>query len=295
MRAIATALIMVFSVAAAADVDVYLIAGQSNAHGSGNPNELTPTLQAPYPAVDYYFRGVPNDVGIVLGPLISNSAYFSRFGPELMMGRTLDQMSDNKVAIIKHARGGTTLGADWFAGGDATATGDGQMLQDFYTTVTDGLTALQNKYPGEQLNLIGLAWMQGESDAYNISYANAYANRLRTFTEDVRATLGDDLPIAIGQLSSQMTNFNTVAGYTPVRNAQALIAGEHPLNTLVNTDAVPTHVGDEIHFSTAGQLMLGVLFADALVPEPGSLTVLMAGGAAMLRRRRRNQHNRQEV
>ncbi len=43
------------------------------------------------------------------------------------------------------------------------------------------------------------------------------------------------------------------------------------------------------YFSTTGQLMLGELFADALVPEPASMTLLLAGGAAMLgRRRRRN-------
>ena len=108
----------------------------------------------------------------------------SQFGPEVTLGRSLaDDWSfetGTRVAIIKYANGGTNLEIQWKAGGTATTAGDGPEYVTFQQTVTQGLAALGAAYPGATLDLQGMVWMQGESDAVN-SYGATYQANLTDF------------------------------------------------------------------------------------------------------------------
>ncbi|BCU77034.1 LamG-like jellyroll fold domain-containing protein [Luteolibacter sp. LG18] len=242
-------------------VRVVLIGGQSNADGRAAVGSLPASLQSPQSDVDLYCRaGSGSPVFTTLRPGLSGT---SQFGPEVVLGRRLADLyaheSGTRVAIIKYARGGTTLSTQWKAGGDATTTGDGPDYVSFQQTVTEGRAALAAKYPSATLELDSMVWMQGESDAVP-GLAALYQTNLTNFIADVRVTYDAALPFIIGRLSSQQTSLDAVSLAT-VRAAQDAVAAADPRTGVFSTDAFAVN-GDNLHFGAAGQQSLGSAFAD---------------------------------
>ena len=102
----------------AAEIDVLLIAGQSNAAGRADSTLLPPDLRDS--EVEYFYHvdsgdGTEFDSGGTFAPL---APVDGTFGPEFGLARTL--ISDHgltDLAIIKRARAGTDLSVDWAPGG----------------------------------------------------------------------------------------------------------------------------------------------------------------------------------
>lgn len=274
-------------------IKVYFIGGQSNGDGRGAVADLPEALKTPQSDVLYYFHteGSGKALDSTLTTLRPNTTENNnQFGPEIGMGRTLaDYYSGDptiKIAILKYANGGTSLNSHWKANGNATTTGDGVDYRAFQTTINGGLAALQAAYPGDTIQLSGMAWMQGESDTSEPHVSN-YAANLTTFISDLRLTYGADIPFAIGRLPDFRENPVALA---KMRTAQESVAALGPLNLLVSTDGFGQN-GDNIHFNAAGQLLLGQGFANAFIaiPEPGTIAALCcgAGGLLMISYRRR--------
>ncbi|MBT8038428.1 MAG: sialate O-acetylesterase [Verrucomicrobiae bacterium] len=246
-------------------IHVYLLGGQSNADGrpvaSGLPTSPV-NLQQPQDDVDFY----PRDNLTTLRPATVFSGGEIKFGPEITLGRRLsDSLGGRKgirVAILKYAFGGTNLAVDWKAGGDATTTGDGPRYASFQQTVTNGLTALAAEYPNAILELEGMVWVQGESDASDTHAANYEAN-LAAFIADVRLTYGADLPFVVTRLSDGQTNLNS-GHLATIRAAQVTVADADPLTVWTDTDGFGL-AGDNLHFDAAGQQQLGTATAGALL------------------------------
>jgi hypothetical protein len=202
---------------------VVLLGGQSNADGRADPAELPATpvdLQLPQNDVDFYYNTEGGTATLTtLTPGLSET---SQFGPEITLGRAMADLwtveDQTRVAIIKYANGGTNLQNHWKAGGDGTTTGDGPEYVIFQQTVEDGLAELAAAYPDAVIDLQGMVWMQGESDAVN-GFENQYQANLTAFIADVRATYGADLPFIVGRLSSGQTDLPAGALAT-VRAAQ---------------------------------------------------------------------------
>ncbi|RYD19222.1 MAG: hypothetical protein EOP88_19790 [Verrucomicrobiaceae bacterium] len=239
---------------------VYLLGGQSNADGRADAAGLPAELQLPQPDVDFYYR-IEGSLGTLttLRPGLSESL---QFGPEIIIGKRLAKLHSDedgtRVAIIKYANGGTNLHTQWKAGGDATTTGDGAEYVVFQQTVTAGLAALAAAYPGAQVDLQAMVWMQGESDA-DATNAPLYQNNLTAFISDVRATYGQTLPFVIGRLSSSQTNL-AAQHLNTIRAAQDAVAAADPLTGIVSTDGLAMNP-DALHFSAAGQQEMGSRFA----------------------------------
>lgn len=246
--------------ATATRLRVYLLGGQSNADGRADIAGLPPELQLPQPGVDFYYR-VEGNLGTftTLRPGLGET---TQFGPEIILGNRLAKFHSDeegtRVAIIKYANGGTNLHTQWKAGGDATSTGDGTDYVAFQQTVTGGLAALAAAYPGAQVDIEAMVWMQGESDA-DATNAGLYQSRLTAFIADVRATFGASLPFVIGRLSSGQT-YIPAQHLETVRAAQDAVAAADPLTAIISTDGFAMN-GDLLHFSADGQQELGARFA----------------------------------
>lgn len=228
---------------------VFLIGGQSNADGRADAAGLPTSpvdLQQPQEDVDFY-----KDSLTTLRP-------FSQFGPEITMGRRLaDSIADGaatRIAIIKHAAGGTSLAVDWKAGGDATTAGDGSRYVTFQQTVSQGLAALAAAYPEAVIEIEGMLWLQGERDAKG-GLEDGYESNLTAFIADVRATYGADLLFVIGRLSIDQTDIPP-GPLGVVRAAQAAVADADPRAALLDTDVFGMK-GDDLHFDAAGQQQIG--------------------------------------
>lgn len=258
-------------------VIVYLVGGQSNADGYGVTSELSPTLQASRPEIDFYHgngggnsplaanRWIPLRPGS--GSMAGNTG---GFGPELNLGIGIHEALGSqrtRIAVIKHTKGSTSLHTDWFPGGNATTTGDGPLYQNFQTTVANALASLAVLYPSAVIQVEGMVWHQGENDASSETTANAYQTNLTNFIADVRATYGGGLKFGIVRLSNNQTSIDS-ARLAIVKLAQTDVAAASPLNYLVNTDDVPMSSPGNIHFGTPGVLTIGTRLAQGMLQTP---------------------------
>jgi hypothetical protein len=229
---------------------VILMAGQSNMVGNGDVIDLSKDERILPANIFYYNFGLRPD-------LLHN---FSRFGPEVSLAHHLYAKYPNKqFVLIKYAIGGSSL-LDWapdYSLENAKVTGHpefGAMYQDFHRIVRD-ITG------DRKTNLVGLLWMQGESDSkYELTGLGYYEN----FTEFV-SRLRDDLgapclPVIIGQVNPPISRFPFVEA---VRDAQSKASREYCNVEMITTEDL-SKKNDDVHYDSNGQLLLGIRFARAL-------------------------------
>lgn len=113
------------------------------------------------------------------------------FGPEVSFSRKLKKAGYNP-AIFKYSRGSSSLDADWLA------PGEGGYYDNMITDLKAAISELEKQ--GHTVNVQGLVWIQGESDAETEELACKYKNRLLTIIKYLRnKVIGNDtLPIILG-------------------------------------------------------------------------------------------------
>ncbi len=222
-------------------IDIYLIAGQSNAAGSSPITdtaaayEFAPELETGYSNV--LFTGRASD-SIYSGWEKTKLGYGTRkdeqFGPEAGMAEALsicyNQDSGETAGLLKYACGGVNLLNDttsnaskkygnWVPPSYAEAKGysydadeiTGKLYRGFLESVKTQLSVL--KYKGfSSFRIKGLYWMQGENDR---SSPQAYREAFGYLVEDLRHDLAEiakelsggddcgaaDMPIWVGTIS----------------------------------------------------------------------------------------------
>jgi len=186
-------------------------------------------------------------------PYIAYSEIY--FGPEITLARTLIGMGTEHLAVFKLAYGGTNLARDWKKG-DNSSAGIYALMMDQYQIATDSLTGWNIPW-----KFIGMAWMQGESDAANAEDALAYKDNLTEFIKDIRHDFNaPKMPVVLGRI----VHNPTVYPYTgDVRMAQETVAKDDPLVKVVDLDDLPL-VEDGIHFDTEGVITMGERMGNAL-------------------------------
>ena len=267
---------MVGVAATAGDVDVYVLAGQSNMDGRGLIAELVsdhPQAAGPRSDIRFWYAntaGKGYSTGWVdLAPGFGVPPKFIRkngrggnlpsktFGPEIAFGPAmLQHRPGRQVAIIKVTRGGTNLRKDWAATEDPA----GPMYQLLVRTVNDALGKLSEA--GDTGHLRGVLWHQGEGDRKS----SKYAQRLEVFIDRLRKDLDKpQLPFVIGAVFDN--------GKRDIIREQQRVAVEAVAYTAyVPSEGLETFEGT--HFTTASTLELGERFAQAIQqlqtedPEP---------------------------
>ncbi len=260
-------------------IQVVLQGGQSNSDGRAAGSGLPAALQAPQPDILFYYYtyGAAANGDGTLGTLTTLRPGATQmpsggFGPEVQLGHDLapfvDGHSNNKLAIIKYAKGGSNLFSDWKPGGDGTTTNDGVYYNTFQTVMKNGLAKLQATYPTSTIRIVGMIWVQGESDIdAGDASSNAYGSNLTQFISDVRDTFGTSIPFFFSRLSSSQTFYSlpsdsTYADYLVLRQQQALAGSTIPRAYMIDTDSTAfTMNSDGLHFNAAGQQAMGSAFA----------------------------------
>lgn len=251
--------------AIAEEVDVYILAGQSNMDGRGQVAELEayfPEYAQPDPHVDYWYAnpyGRGYSTGwISLAPGYSIAPGFKRgpqtlpaatFGMEVVFGPKMAELSEGRrIAIVKVSKGGTNLRQDW-----DPVESEGDMLYPLLIeTVEAALKALVQQ--GDRPQLKGMLWHQGESDHTNRSYAE----QLVQFVAQLRADLSEPaLPVAIGAVYRHEDGKRD-----DLRQRQLDAAETIPYATHVSSDGLTTY--DSTHFDTASLVEFGQRMATAM-------------------------------
>lgn len=263
------------------EVQVILLAGQSNMAGAGNYDDLSEDVKNRIQKVAH--RVFISQSNTAQKPLSwfknkSNKKYnfTKRFGPELFIGLTLAEKYPNKeFLLIKHAKGGTALYGAWnpeWTLEKAQEIEKGEKKQRWNLTkqhidlINQNLEILKQK--GKSYKIIGMAWMQGENDAVLEKAANSYAANLEKLVKKYRTTFKvAEMPFVFGQINSR---YGVKNGAKTVR-AQMELASKQIKNTYLiktSTDTswsdFPKHT-DNVHYNAKGQQKLGTRFAKEII------------------------------
>ncbi len=261
-------------------IKIILLAGQSNADGRADGSGLPGNLQVPQPNVPFYhytFGTAINPDGTygTLTTLQPGATQFpvGGFGPEITLGAQLAPMLEQEdgvtVAIIKYAKGGSSLSVDWKANGTSDTSTDGAHYQRFQEVAWAGYNKLAAAYPNTTISFAGVVWVQGETDI-DLGTTGAYAANLTQFVADIRATFGPSLPFLFSRISQKQSYYSApastfYANYLTLRQQQESVAATVANTYLIDTDGPAFTVkSDLLHFNPGGQQALGAAFAAKL-------------------------------
>lgn len=218
---------------------VFLVLGQSNAFGNGKISDLQATWWAPQPNTEV----LRDNVWPLLEPGVLHPEFF---GPEIAFGARAGKSA--KVGIIKIAVPATNLATDWSP----------QVAGSLHFRVLD---VVQSARTTRQIRIAGVLWMQGESDATNAAMAAQYGANLTAFIQSLRRDIGDQsLPFAVCRVNPPVNDGFPYAAEVRAGQQGITLAGY----TWFDCDELSLGP-DRLHFDTAGQVVLGNLFADAMV------------------------------
>lgn len=242
-------------------VDVFILAGQSNAVGAGhvtNLDEYLVEFATPNPDVRYcYWINGQNitDEWQILGP----RGGFS-FGPEMMLGNALHAAEpDRDIAIMKFGWGGTSLVCDWAP--YECATGPGLEL---YDQLKDWMTLWRERIEaeGKICRFAGMAWVQGECESASPWQSPLYAGALTSFINGIREHSGNlEMPVAVSMVNPRASQYLYVdvvhSGMRSVANSDAKVGTTTCRDIQLKSD--------QVHFSANGMIALGGRLADTLL------------------------------
>jgi len=230
-------------------LQVYIIAGQSNAVGLGQianeqlPGTLAYTLandttgsydflddgNGGYVAQDDVWMYYERDGTLLTGdmaPGYGNDA--TKMGMEVTFGERMQKYTKQQVLVIKAAWGGKNLAVDFRPPSSGGETG--VYYQELLRVVNDALDNLSNYYPDYDTSIgyeiAGLAWHQGWNDHVNASFTAEYTENMANLIKDLRADLGVNFPVAIATtaMPKKVNAFEENTIYKPIELAQLAIA-----------------------------------------------------------------------
>ena len=192
---------------------VFLLAGQSNMDGRGAASNLTKDdlkqLAFAQKRIHFYYKGTVNNGKeplIIDGPLdVTDPWPFVKdkfrlnkcFGPELFFGLALSKAyPKEKFLFVKRSQGGTSLYGAWNPNWTLekaklkSEENKPKLFEDFIAT-TD---AQLSKLPPGSFEIIGMLWVQGESDSSPLP-SSTYGQNITALIQKVRAYYGvPDMP-----------------------------------------------------------------------------------------------------
>jgi hypothetical protein len=232
---------------------VYLLAGQSNMAGyeSGLP-------AAPYNgAQKVKFWNDANTGWVDLKPGFGDTV--NDIGPEVGFGYVLKATHPNdEIYLVKWAVDSTSLAGPWNPNG-------GSEYTTFKTRVEAALKNLSDRSP----TIVGMIWMQGETDAADIIKANAYAANLKNLINSVRGDFSSPkLPFVLGRITD-LSIYPNFPGVALVRNAQESVSEVVGHAAWINTDDLAMNPAAPGHYDAAGQIELGRRFAEKMQEQNG--------------------------
>lgn len=258
------------------EIDVFLVAGQSNAQGHGDAS-LSPT---PEPGTAFQYDA--GSISAAVDPVGNAStgsawpsfaiAYYSATG--------------RKVAFVPTAVGGSaqTAAADDGAGNWSPS---GALFDASLTQVNEALGAFADA--GYVPVFRGVLWAQGEKDASEIHAGTItvadYKSALQTMIADYRDAFGTSMPFYIVRLGARTTAVE--AGFAEVRNAQEEVArsdGNTQIAVRTSADFISRDgylEPDGVHYSQYGLNELGRIAAANIV-SAGSHSLLQLVGTSTL-------------
>ena len=225
------------------EVDLFIIAGQSNAQGWQGDAKLYPKdLDGLDKTIRFYWvtPGFSSSNG-EWTTLKAQGGRFEQghFGLEVTFARSLKQAGYNP-AIFKYTLGATSIAKNWKGPGDGGMYD--QMVKEFQKAVS------LLKEQGNKVNVRAFIWIQGESDGESAEMANAYKERLKLLIDDLRNKVIQDTKLMVVLGVDEQHSW--VEKYPQIVQAQKALAKEDP--RIVFTSMMGLEKADGTHLTPEG-------------------------------------------
>jgi hypothetical protein len=194
-----TALLLAAGLSATAEeIELILVAGQSNAQGwKGDASKFTarPEIDDQIPMYYVFPEGKgetskenKSNGWETLGPQVGRFPN-GHFGPEVQLAREVYN-AGRHPAVFKYSKGATSLCGAW------KGEGDGKLTDGMLTHLQQALQLLQNE--GHTVHVGAFVWIQGESDSRGAN-REKYAAAFRSLVSSLEKATGEtDFPILLG-------------------------------------------------------------------------------------------------
>ena len=258
-----------------AEVDLYLLGGQSNMNGVAQVADLPDDVPRAVPNAWFHFGATWVELDY---DKTRTSKHKGRFGPEL--GLALELAADDRPAYItKYAASGMGLHHGWHAGRwdggkpapqrrnfypgeSADDPNQGQLYRGMLRKFQVAIDTLKRQ--GDKPIVRGFVWMQGEQDSKHEVSATNYAESLTRLRRRLADDLGieGELPMGFGQVLPHEPAADRFTHRDEIRG-QMVKAGKLPNTKMISTDGFGL-LPDTVHYNAEGQLRLGREFAKTL-------------------------------
>lgn len=269
------ALVCFSSVGMAAELDVYLLAGESNATGRAPVTELTDGI---YATVDesilYAAREIDWSDGTVRQdiPLGGLRPTNGTVGPAVSLGRALGE----NVALLSLTSGGSGTN-DW--------ANSGQIQPHWFSFIDAQMSNLRDL--GHVPTIKGMFYVMGDWIDTPI-----YLSRNNETMDAIRNHVGQpDLPIYVARLHEDLQewpHFDYSRGNLHRMATNAALASEGIVTLTSSINDLQTR--DGIHYTADAYVELGKRLATISVPEPTQyLTFVLLACVVFVHKRRRDE------
>ncbi len=274
------------------NIDVVILAGQSNAVGVGHSaylprhfggDELKRFRKGYEDITIRYYAHNHENAGF--DPVTLGCAELNRdtFGPEVGMADYFTQQAPGRqVVIVKFAVGSTSLHHDWASPEDRYQTAEdgtlvrpvggdfnreaGWCLDGLYALLHESLSALEAD--GYEPTVRGFCWMQGENDAITEEHTVAYPDRFRRMLASFEAEFAPYLTDCVyvdGGISTIWKNYREINEFKQTYAAE----GDNRVYIDTIAEGLTTHnepdgAPDIYHYDSDSVIKLGRLFAAAI-------------------------------
>ena len=241
-------------------IDLYIFAGQSNMHGSAeainDSVDRTETL---------FYKATANDMTSTIDsqftPMVAGETAFEpgRMAMELSFRDRVKELPHDfarDITIMKFSKSGTNLAVQW------NAETNGFLFVKLKQAIDDATNKLTTV--GYTYNIKGVVWLQGEADAQNQSYTNAYQANLNNLIAAVRTH------VSLPQLPIILIGIKMPSKPQWIQDNVATIN-----NIFETTSTIDANIGyvfdsiwtqyDGIHYDTQGITDVGIAVADKML------------------------------
>ncbi len=242
------AIMFVNSELVAEEIDLFIMAGQSNMQGwrsdaaqyPKDPHGLDKQIPFYYNALHY---GSTQQKWETLKPQLGHFRS-GHFGPEVTFARSA-LIAGYKPAIFKFSSGGTSIKKDW------KAPGQHGLYDDMVENIKIAIKELEAQ--GDTVVPRAIIWIQGESDADNDQLANEYYWHLKKMLNHLRKNIikNPSLPVILS-LDEQHPQ---VQQHPQVVAAQKKLAAEDKTITFFSMRGLEKY--DVTHLTARGTIIQG--------------------------------------
>ena len=229
-------------------IDIYIIAGQSNADGRGRISNIDAAYKRKY-FTPFLWQQKKEKFENLYYPSAQTA---NMFGIEFSLASEIE-FYNKTAAIIKRAVGGTAI---YPIQGAAYCWKIGES-NSLYPLLQELINTAKGTYKDKVINW-KFIWLQGETDAEHEEAATSYESNLEELLNQLKSDTSSDIKIAIGKLKE-----STYADYiSNINEAYENIARKDQNVVLIDTTSLSLQ--DAYHYNEESLYKLGTMMFEAL-------------------------------